>query len=631
MKKYFKYIAVLLSFVIVFSLSGFAALQTVANVFAADSPDTGDNSGTDSPSAGDNSGDNTGTGSPSAGDNSGDEQNSDWEYAENEDGTIKITKYNFDGKDRISLLEVPVSIDGKKVTVIGEKAFENDGYIILNKLAIPEGVKEIEKDALLRCHAYSIDLPSTIEKIENISTYQSGSIIYVPSGSKVESLVEKIAEKEYGIAVYHKGNIYIEGNYTYSVNDDDTVTILAASGGLPEKIDGKTVTAIGRYAYFRGSASNAIVVPESVEFIGSYAFNNSNISSITIKNASAKLEWRLEGYFNEITIKGFTNSTAEEYAKANNWAFESIGVYEKPTEPETEAPTEKPSESETEAPAKPEKPIDNSVHDDINSGEKVVETKVEAGNGSVVPTDFVTAVIEKGAQLILEVKSTDGKPLVKYTIDGTKFTKAPDANLKLDVICGEKNAVTDKVKEQLNVTGDDSLFLCNFEHSGELNGELAVTVYPNYDNGTELKLFYYNEATGKAEDMGQTVKVENGEVTFTVTHFSSYLLVKTADIVTPSEPGTTEPENPGESEPETTEPGNNPSEPETTNPETTPSVTQPETTPSQAETEPASTEPESGNYVAPSTGARTGSAAALVGVMLMACGAAGVCVGKRKK
>ena len=60
-------------------------------------------------------------------------------------------------------------------------------------------------------------------------------------------------------------------------------------------------------------------------------------------------------------------------------------------------------------------------------------------------------------------------------------------------------------------------------------------------------------------------------------------------------------------------------------------MTQPETTPSQAETEPASTEPESGNYVAPSTGARTGSAAALVGVMLMACGAAGVCVGKRKK
>ena len=115
--------------------------------------------------------------------------------------------------------------------------------------------------------------------------------------------------------------------------------------------------------------------------------------------------------------------------------------------------------------------------------------------------------------------------------------------------------------------------------------------------------------------MGQTVKVENGEVTFTVTHFSSYLLVKASDIrndVTPGEP-------------------ENPSEPETTNPETTPSDTQPETTQGQTETEQASTEPESGNYVAPSTGAGAGSAAALVGVMLMACGAAGVCVGKRKK
>lgn len=79
MKKYFKYIAVLLSFVMVFSLSGFAALQTLTNVFAADSPSAGDNSGTgsDSPSAGDNTGDNTGSGSPSAGDNTGDNTGSD--------------------------------------------------------------------------------------------------------------------------------------------------------------------------------------------------------------------------------------------------------------------------------------------------------------------------------------------------------------------------------------------------------------------------------------------------------------------------------------------------------------------------------------------------------------------------
>lgn len=40
---------------------------------------------------------------------------------------------------------------------------------------------------------------------------------------------------------------------------------------------------------------------------------------------------------------------------------------------------------------------------------------------------------------------------------------------------------------------------------------------------------------------------------------------------------------------------------------------------------------ESGSYVSPSTGAGAGPAAALVSVMLMACGAAGVCVWKRKK
>ncbi len=677
MKKYFKYIAVLLSFVMVFSLSGFAALQTVTNVFA-DSSDTEEYSGASSDSQ-------------SGGDNSDDEQNSDWEYTENEDGTLTITKYNF-SKGLIKSLEVPASINGKTVVTIGEKAFENDGYVILRELVIPDGVKVIEKDGLLRSHAYSIILPSTLEKIENIETYQAGSIVYVSKGSYAESLVQKIAEKEDEIVVYHEGNVYETGRYTYAVNDDGTVTILSVSSGseIPEEIDGKTVTGIERFAFFRNYSNQSgadIVIPESVTFVGAHALNYA-INSVTVLNGSAKIEGNIfTGSGTKATIKGLTNSTAEEYAKANNLTFESIGVYEKPTEPEsptekpsetettTEAPAEKPSETEIEAPtdkpsesetatpdetkpenpsesepettteaptekptdipSKPETPIDSDVLDSINSGEKVVTKEVEAGNGSVVPADFVAAAIGKGAQLVLEVKGADGNPVVKYTFDGSRFTKAPDASFKLDVTCGEKNEVTDKVKEQLNVADGESVFLCDFEHSGELNGELAVTVYPQYENGTELKLFYYNEADGKAEDMGQTVRVENGEVTFTVTHFSSYLLVKADDIKNDATPDESEPvteaptEKPGETETTTEIPSEKPSEAQT-------DTTQPETASSQTETQTeqsvtTTAQTESGSYVAPSTGAGAGvPAAAVVGVMLMACGAAGVCFRRKK-
>ena len=768
MKRYFKYIAVLLSFVMVFSLSGFAALQTLTNVFAADSP--------------------------SAGDNSGDEQDSDWEYTENEDGTLKLTKYV--GNDKyLSKVTLPSEFGGKKVTVIGEDIFYygiNDSCHV-EEIIVPEGVTRIENFAFMWSGASVIRLPESLVEVEGIgaafSTFSYSG--YVKVYGYRNSAVEKVIDSSDFAVFYLAEEPYPEYNsMVYKENSDGTLTIVEYKGSdldvvVPQTIDGKAVTGIEKYAFYRknvksvqlpdglkkigGCAFNyvtnlesvnipdsvttigynafygcnlkkivipasvvnlgssafsglvtddgeitagpigsgcdvefgwteelpdyafyglkitditlpdtiksigyyslannnfkSVTFPENIKSIGRYAFsgcanlenvtipagvssvganaffNTSGLESVTFLGGDTeigeKLFYTYQGVQNTI-IKGLTNSTAEEYAKANDITFESIGIYEKPTEPDTEAPTEAPSEtpsetpgeepSETpsETPSKPETPIDSDVLDSINNGEKVVTKEVEAGNGSVVPTDFVAVAIEKRAQLVLEVKGMDGNPLVKYTFDGSKFTKAPDANFKLDVACGEKNAVTAKVKEQLNTADENSLFLCDFEHSGELNGELAVTVYPNYDNGTELKLFYYNEATGKAEDMGQTVKVENGEVTFTVTHFSSYLLVKASDIrndVTPSEPGTTEP-------------GNNPSEPGTTNPETTPSETQPaqpETTANQTETESASTEPESGSYVAPSTGAGAGSAAALVGVMLMACGAAGVCVGKRKK
>lgn len=268
---------------------------------------------------------------------------------------------------------------------------------------------------------------------------------------------------------------------------------------------------------------------------------------------------------------------------------------EKPGEPETEAPTEKPGEPGTEAPTQDDKHVGNSVLDRINNGDKIIIEKVEAGKGSYLPNDFVTALIDKGSQLILELTGADGKTLVKYTFDGTRFSKAPDNDFKLDVKYDDKSDVISKAKEQLNVP-ESSLYLCSFAHSGELNGELYVTVYTQYEEGTELRLFYYNDNTGSSEDMGQTVKVaQDGSATFRVTHFSSYILVKAADIRNDITPGETQTET-------------QPAQPETDNPEK--------------------------QYVAPSTGGNISSvlyAAALVCVIIMICSAAGVYNGRRRK
>ena len=553
-------------------------------------------------------------------------------YKINEDDTISITGYVGSETEIV----IPSEIEGRRVTDIGRYAFYASE---LTKVTIETGIESISKYAFYRSTSLTdINIPNSVVNIGLGAFAGCGKIkkLVIP-----DSVV--ICDNDaFNISNYGReltaGPIGSECDIEYGWTEKLPDAAFCNTPNLVEVWIADSVTSIGEHAFSACYQLKKIHLPDNLKEISRYAFNLCPIEQITIPAGVDRLNEKTFDSCDKLTsvtilggatiindsafdnctslttIYGLTGSDAERFAKENNIIFESIGVYEKPTEPEVP----------TETPSKPETPIDSDVLDSINSGDKVVTKEVEAGNGSVVPTDFVAAAIAKAAQLVLEVKGTDGNPLVKYTFDGSKFTKAPDASFKLDVACGEKNAVTAKVKEQLNTADENSLFLCDFEHSGELNGELAVTVYPNYDNGTELKLFYYNEATGKAEDMGQTVKVENGEVTFTVTHFSSYLLVKASDIRNDVTPG--EPENPSQ-----TEPGNNPSEPETTNPETTPSDTQPETTQGQTETEQASTEPESGNYVAPSTGAGAGSAAALVGVMLMACGAAGVCVGKRKK
>lgn len=54
-----------------------------------------------------------------------DKKSGDYEYSVLKDGTVKITKYV--GDDEV--VSVPEKIDGKKVTVIGKKAFYNNREI----------------------------------------------------------------------------------------------------------------------------------------------------------------------------------------------------------------------------------------------------------------------------------------------------------------------------------------------------------------------------------------------------------------------------------------------------------------------------------------------------------------------
>lgn len=83
-----------------------------------------------------------------------------YEYADLSDETVKITKYA--GADKI--LEVPETMDGKRVVSIGAHAFDNCDD--LTEISLPSGLTSIENSAFSSCDSLiKVSLPSGVTSI----------------------------------------------------------------------------------------------------------------------------------------------------------------------------------------------------------------------------------------------------------------------------------------------------------------------------------------------------------------------------------------------------------------------------------------------------------------------------------
>ena len=77
-------------------------------------------------------------------------------------------------------------------------------------------------------------------------------------------------------------------DYTYTINEDNTITITAYNGtdgdvSIPDTIDDYSVTGIGDSAFDSSSLTSVIIPFDSVTSIGDYAFNNcSSLASVTL-------------------------------------------------------------------------------------------------------------------------------------------------------------------------------------------------------------------------------------------------------------------------------------------------------------------------------------------------------------
>lgn len=246
----------------------------------------------------------------------------DLEYSVDGD-TVTITEYTGKGGDVV----IPSEIDGKKVTAIGEFAFESTdltsvtipdsvtsigweafrycgslknvtipdsvtdfgweafkGCSSLKSVTLPDSVKTISTEMFMDCGSLeSVTVSDSVTSIENEAFAGCGSLKSVTIGKGVTELA---VDSFHGCS--NLTDIKVDkNNTTYCSVDgviyskDITALILCPAGRTSITIP-DSVKSIGSSS-FSGSALTSIDIPDGVTSIDSYAFKNSqNLKNVTI-------------------------------------------------------------------------------------------------------------------------------------------------------------------------------------------------------------------------------------------------------------------------------------------------------------------------------------------------------------
>ena len=179
-------------------------------------------------------------------------------------------------------LEIPSEINGKPVTAIEEKAFENRDS--LKSVVILGGVTTIGDYAFYDCDSLeSVVIPNSVTTIGEYAFYSCDSLtIYCGAESKPEGWNSSWNNSNRPV-------VWIDGLEWAETANSITITDYVGVKKdieIPSKINGKPVTAIGNSAFYSCRSLESVVIPNSVTTIGSSAFYYcTSLKSIVIPNS----------------------------------------------------------------------------------------------------------------------------------------------------------------------------------------------------------------------------------------------------------------------------------------------------------------------------------------------------------
>lgn len=221
------------------------------------------------------------------------------DYFEFDSNTGTIAKYQIKGKyDNLDAEydpEIPSSINGKAVTIIGKKAFQ---HAQITSVVIPNGVTTIEEWAFNNNQLASVDIPESVTTIgEYAFTANRLTSITIPDGittiARGAFWLNKLTSVIIPNSVTHIGNSAFLSNQLEYITIPDSVRDIGGSAFgfnylVEVKIPGSVCT-IGNGAFGNNPEPDhgyptltSVEIPDNVS-LGDYVFERGvNITTITI-------------------------------------------------------------------------------------------------------------------------------------------------------------------------------------------------------------------------------------------------------------------------------------------------------------------------------------------------------------
>ena len=187
-------------------------------------------------------------------------------YLENADGTIKITKYTGNEQN----VSVPSTINGKKVTVIGATAFSSKTSI--KTVTIPNTVTDLETGAFMYCkNLTNITLGNSVKSL--------GDCVFESCG--LEEI--KIPASVTSINV----RAFWDCSALSKIEVDNANTTFCSIDGI---LFSKDKTKICNYP--KAKTNTTYSIPNTGKVLGSYSFEgNKYLQNVTIPNSVTTLDY----------------------------------------------------------------------------------------------------------------------------------------------------------------------------------------------------------------------------------------------------------------------------------------------------------------------------------------------------